>query len=499
MDKSEKDNAIKQKHIRQMQYDYWKNKVERFKQTEISQGFVNSQLTDTQIITKYAFHYLKTVFNKVDVIKGTNTAEFRKIYGIQSKDEMKDRGAHSHHAVDAAVLTLIPSAKRREEILKKSYEYEERNFGKQYHEKPFREFNYSMIEKLKSELLINNIADIDQVMTPGKKIVRKRGRIVWIDKENKIPKVAQGDSIRGELHLQTYYGKIKIAAKDKNGSILRDEKMNIIYNQVDGKDEIWMVLRKPIDKVNFDSDIVVDTHLQQYLKKQLENGVKQNDLVDFQGRKLRHIRCRVKAARGFMNPDNATKVKEHVYKSDKDYKNFIYTDSGENYLFGLYKNEFGNQIVPLNKFEVSQQIKYVENRKENLFKIKEPIIIKGKEALLFHIFETGQKVIFYDNNIEELKDLDKVGISKRLYFVKTLFDAKSQRIIFQHHLEARSNDELQKDFPKEQFGTKGKDGFSKFSTDFVAPRLLLTPGNFNFVIESKDFEMKLDGSIKFKF
>src|SRR5690606_13011639 len=133
MDKDEKDYAIRQRHLRQMNYHYWNNKLDRFTRTEVPQGFVNSQLVDTQIITKYAFHYLKTVFSKVDVIKGTQTAQFRKIYGVQPKEEAKDRGKHYHHAIDAAVLTLIPSARKREEILKKSYEFEEENRGKQYH------------------------------------------------------------------------------------------------------------------------------------------------------------------------------------------------------------------------------------------------------------------------------------------------------------------------------------------------------------------------------
>src|SRR5690606_21769926 len=127
LDKSEKDTAIRQRHLREMDYDYWKNKLDRFTRTDIPQGFVNSQLIDTQIITKYAYHYLKAVFNKVDVIKGTVTAEFRKIYGIQPKEEIKDRSKHSHHAIDAAVLTLIPSARKREEILKDYYEKQENN------------------------------------------------------------------------------------------------------------------------------------------------------------------------------------------------------------------------------------------------------------------------------------------------------------------------------------------------------------------------------------
>ena len=91
---------------------------------------------------------------------------------------------------------------------------------------------------------------------------------------NKIPKIAQGDSIRGELHQQTYYGKIKIASKDENGSLQRDEEGDLIYNQVDGKDEIWMVLRKPLDSVNFKTDVIIDEYLEEHLKKQISKGVK---------------------------------------------------------------------------------------------------------------------------------------------------------------------------------------------------------------------------------
>jgi CRISPR-associated endonuclease Csn1 len=502
IDKESKDIAIRVGHVLQMQYDYWKNKVERFNQTEISQGFINSQLTDTQIITKYAYHYLKTVFNKVDVVKGTNTAEFRKIFGIQSKDESKDRSAHSHHAVDAAVLTLIPPAKKREEILRNSYDYEENNCGKQYHEKPFNGFHYTMIEELKKNILINNLAEKDQVLTPGRKIARKRGRIVWIDKENRIPKIAQGDSIRGELHLQTYYGKIKIAAKNDNGKLLRDDNGNIRYNQVDGKDEIWMVIRKPIDKVNFSSDIIIDEHLSIFLNRQLETGVKQYDLVDFQGNKLRHLRCRVKSARGFMNPDNVTIVKKQTYKSEKDYKNYIYADSGENYVFGLYENKNGREIVSINKFEAADYISAlgIPTDKKELFKQKEPVMIKNEESQLIHVFEVGQKVIFY-STIDELKDIesDPQEISKRLYFIKRLHQASVGNILFQHHLEARSDQDLTLAFPKEVFKSAGKDGFSKFQTDFIAPRILFKPSKPNFIIEGKDFEMKLDGTIKFKF
>ena len=47
-------------------------------------------------ITKYATLYLKSIFNRVDVLKGSDTSEFRKILEIQHMDEKKDRKYHSH-------------------------------------------------------------------------------------------------------------------------------------------------------------------------------------------------------------------------------------------------------------------------------------------------------------------------------------------------------------------------------------------------------------------
>lgn len=507
MDKSAKDDAIRQRHLRQMDYEYWKNKLDRFTKTEITTGFVRSQLSDTQIITKYAFHYLKTVFNKVDVQKGTITAQFRKIFGVQPKLEPKDRSKHSHHAVDAAVLTLIPSAQKREEILKKAYEYEEINHS-QYTEKPFSAFKYSMIEEIEKNILINNLADKDQTLTPGKKVVRKRGKVVWLDRNNKKPKLAQGDSVRGELHLQTYYGKIKIAARDENGKLARNYEGKIIYNQVDGKDEIWMVIRKLITDVNFSTDVIIDEHLAEYLKDQTKNGKKSYELVDFQNNTIRHLRCRVKSGRGFMNPENVTVVKEQTYKSKKEYKNYIYADSGDNFMFGLYENDNGRKIVSINTFDAVSKYTINQNsdKKEGIFKSIEPVFIgtgrNRAEATLKHIFLVGQKVIFFTDREDpesEIKNLNQEELSSRLYFVKKLADANAQRILFQHHLESRSDEQLSNDFSRESFGTRGKDGFSTFSTDFIAPKLLLTPAKFDFFIEDLDFTMNLDGSINFKF
>lgn len=508
-DKDSKDSAIRRKHIIQMELDYWKNKVDRFTRKDVPKGFKNSQLTDSQLISKYAFHYLKTVFNRVDVQNGSNTAVFRKIYGIQPKNEIKDRTKHYHHAIDAAVLTLIPKASERERLLENYYSDQENNRDGNYPIKPFEGFDYGKLDEIKKNILINNIPNKDQAFAPGKKVVRKRGRIVWLrDKNNdlilnevgeKQPMLAQGDSVRGQLHLDTFYGKIKAVARDEHNKPVRDSNGKFTFNQVNGKDEMWVVGRKPISSIKIGADEIIDKHLEEHIKNQIDSGISLSELKDFNGKTIRHLRVRVKAGRGFLDAENVTELKGQTYKSKHAYKQFIYTNSGDNYVFGLYEDSVSNRkTIPINLFEASKISKHSPDTSlDNLFE-KSIKIGRGKnitEAFLKHVFQIGQKVIFFENLLEEITEVE--NYSERLYYVRVLADAKQGLIQFQHHLEARSDDQLSIDFPVKDFGQKGKNGFSKFSSDFIAPRLLLSAGNLSCLIEGRDFEFKLDGSIKF--
>jgi CRISPR-associated endonuclease Csn1 len=509
LDKAQKDNAIRNRHLVEFELKYWRDKLDRFEREDVPAGFKNSQLVDTQIISKYALHYLKTVFKKVDVQKGSVTSEFRKIYGIQEKGSKKDRTKHYHHAIDAAVLTLIPPAAKREEILKKAYEYEEKCAGKQYKELPFEGFKYETIEQIKNEILINNRPSKDQVLTPAKKHVRKRGKQVYLkdrkgdfildERGVRKEKFASGSSIRGQLHKETFYGQIKIAKKE-NGSLIRNEDGKIVFNQINGKDEFWAVIRVQVTDSKFNPKNIVDDSLRDYVLKQLESKTP-NDLIDFRGKKIRHIRCRVNSGRGFMNPENLTKVKRQTYLSDKEYKNFYYADSGANYLFGLYETSKGKrEVKAVNVFSAAKinSLKPVRS-KEELFEPNLCIGAKKEIAKLIHVFQEGQKVIFFFESKEELKELPLGELSKRLYFVRRLHQATIGNIQFQHHLEARTDEELVKAFPKDKFKSAGKDGFSKFQKDFIAPRLLFKPIRDEFIMEERDFLFQMDGSINFLF
>lgn len=73
------------------------------------------------------------------------------------------------------------------------------------------------------------------------------------------------------------------------------------------------------------------------------------------------------------------------------------------------------------------------------------------------------------------------------------------RCDFREISTSRSDEQLSIDFPNSNgFGQRGKNGFSKFTLDFVAPRLLLSPSNYSFIIERKDFDMSLDGKTTLK-
>lgn len=115
--KDRKDQCMREMHLWKMELEYWKKKLERFTVTEVTDGFKNSQLVDTRVITRHAVLYLKSIFPHVDVQRGDVTAKFRKILGIQSVDEKKDRSLHSHHAIDATTLTIIPVSAKRDRML----------------------------------------------------------------------------------------------------------------------------------------------------------------------------------------------------------------------------------------------------------------------------------------------------------------------------------------------------------------------------------------------
>jgi CRISPR-associated endonuclease Csn1 len=91
-----------------------------------------------------------------------------------------------------------------------------------------------------------------------------------------------------------------------------------------------------------------------------------------------------------------------------------------------------------------------------------------------------------------LEELNENDILKRLY---TILGFDEGKIYFKHHLNAMNDAELKNEL--ERLGIPKK-GTSKFNFDFPVPKLSFTKDNFNFAIEGKHFEIKLDGKIEWK-
>lgn len=533
-DKQIKDNIIIRRHMIKMDLDYWRYKLQTFTTTEYKVGWRNSQLRDTQTITKYALPYLKTVFNKLEVQKGSITADFRKIYKIQPRLDKKERNKHSHHAIDAAVLTLIPPASIRDKILLRYNEAKENNQG--YHEKPrqWESFHSEKILGIEDDLLINFQAQ-QRTLTPTYKTVRKRGEVQYVkeklpngkwqykldEEANKIPLKSNGDSIRGNLHDDTFYGAIKQPVyEEKDGKFIpqSDGQGSFIFQTNEKrKDNIFFVTRHREGlgylKSFEDLELIIDPNLRNYFKKEIGNRIENGKTFaqallepiwafgtskDKNGNPLkpiRHIRTKVKGGGGgFIN--NPAEIKPiESYISKHSYKQHIYAQNGETTVCAFYQSivneELVREIVPYNILEISK-VKDRTNLDNSVQKNIEKTIKKERHLIpLYVTLKLNQKVLFYENDKEELISLSNKELSSRLYIIVKFEDG---RISLKHHLNSMSEDILKKEMKRLGLADVGASSFS-FSNPI--PKLRISKANFNFIIEGKHFTIKPDGEIQF--
>jgi CRISPR-associated endonuclease Csn1 len=499
-DVDRKNANIRLSHYLKFELDYWQKKYQTFtvKPEDWKDQWKNSQLVDTQIITKYARAYLKSLFYHIDVQKATIVNEFKKIYQIQN-DEQKDRSRHSHHAIDAAVLTLIPGSAKREEILKQYYQALEQK--QKFHTKPYDTFDANHVLTIDENILIYH-ATRDKTLTPTRKKVRKRDKVL-LTKTGK-PMVMQGHSIRGQLHKETFLGAIKVVERNKEGFALKENGKYVIKKNKNGKEEIWKVARvqiKELKKEDFDDpkpgkEYIVDELLRKHIKKQLDNGTSLNDVVDFQGKKIRHIRYKNFVQKTF-------DVKQHIFLSKQKHKQFTYAqntqDSG-NYLYLLHEGEVEKKVKKEIRKEIIREAKIIslfDFCKLGFSSVKQiwndnGLNITENNIPLKYIIKAGRKALFYDKSKEELKDLDRKALQNRLFKVYKFNEIGSPYIYLQNHIEARSEKELEN-------LDKGKDGYTKFDPNIFQYRLKLKCDKLNCVFEGNEFKIKPDGTIVFNF
>lgn len=500
--KEKRDILIQKRHLLKFELDYLKSKLQAFTVAEFKASWRNSQLRDTQIMTKYAVPYLKTVFDRVEVQKGNVVNDFKEIFSVKLFGQKKNRTKHSHHSVDAAILTLIPKPAERERILKEFNLAKDQRVAHTYHEQPigWKNFKTGYIKEIENETLINNVTE-QRTLTPTFKRLRKRGEIQY-DKNGNV-KWAKGDTIRGQLHGESLYGAVKQPKRDEKGKILFDgnKKMQL-------EDEIKLVIRKPLVYAKDAASpgfknlaeikkVIVDDALFQIIKQQvekaesfksaLENGIYMLNKNGEKVNKIRHIRCFDR-----LKQTTAVQPHEHDFISDKEYKQTTYAQNGENVFCLFYKGKIKNKeeraINIIGIFDLAKMRDSIRDESD-FFEIPHfSSVKKKKEKLpLYAVLKSGQKAIFYKENLEELKELDEKELSNRMY--KMYIFEGDGRIRLKHHLISGSTTEI-----KKEYKVSSSMNFEKYS-----PLLRMTANGWNFAIEEKDFEMNLDGTINWKF
>jgi len=534
-----KDNFIRKRHELRYQRDYWRNKYSRFTMKDVPEGFKNSQLVDTGIITKYSRLYLNTLFDKVYTVKGSTVADFRRLWGLQDEYEKKARGNHIHHCIDAITIACI-TKENYEKLAQFYHEFEDMKIEGITQlprvDQPWKTFVVD-VKAIENEILISHYTP-DILPKQTKKKLRSRGIIKYSFKkylpkeykekqegkdyfkivENgtemfKIPVYQKGDTTRGSLHQQTFYGAVEKTELNKKGE---PEKV------------IKYVVRKPLYLLDENSiknivddrvrEIVSNAKIQEKnLQKQIENLLKQrrnaeeneeaeidNEIAGLK-QQIAELYCLpnkngtpvpIKKVRVYqpMVTNPLSGFKKHRDLSSKEYKQQYNVANDGNYAMAVYEGIDRNEklkrsIIMVNNFDAG---KFFNGKlEESPFPDKHP-----KTGLyLKYLLKTGTLVMFWEKSSEELrsKKVDKV---KRLYKITKM--SKNGQVTFKYHQEARNDENLRLDYEKE-FGVKAPKSLTNGESfiDFVNPfpKLLLSPPNFNFIVENYDFKISSTGDI----
>lgn len=466
----QKNRAIQQRHYLKLELDYWKQKVYRFTATEIKPNFKNSQLVDTGIITKYSELFLKSLFQRVFPAKGTMVADVRKSWGLGQKD----RNYHYHHAIDAVVLTCMGKS-IRDGLAEAFKESEENRYQDKFKiAKPWQTFTEDVNQLKENIIVVHNHKDKIEKQTVRK--LRKRNKIQYDNQGSVIYEKGQG--IRASLHKDTFYGAIE--RENENA-----------------EKEIWFVLRKPVNSTFTEADVdkIVDEGIKaRILKHGLKNIRTPEGWIllpnekDEKGNEIKEMlvkKIRVKTANKNLPQ---IKAQSHVSQGKrKEYKEYYYATLENIFAMAIYEtiDGKGKKIQKHKTISAFDLAKYNQGKSKLELPVEQNIKIEGKKETILvplsKILRVNQMAIFYENSPEELKNLSKEALNKRLFKI-TQFESDG-RIQLRHHAQGGADKDLQKES----------------SVNFEKPvqKLRISLSNVKAIFEGQDFILHPSGKIDF--
>ena len=469
--KSEKDNAIQRRHYLQMQLDYWRGKYERFTMTEVPEGFSNRQGVDIGIIGKYARLYLKTVFDRIYTVKGSTTAAFRKMWGLQEEYARKERTNHVHHCIDAITIACIGQREydRWAQYAADEEQYRYGENGKPNFEKPWPTFTED-VKAVGDALLVAHHTP-DNMAKQTRKRLRIRGK-VKLNADGK-PIYQQGNSARCRLHQDTFYGaierdgEIRYVVRKTLGQLQPGDIDKIVDDTV--RDRV----REAIDEVGFKTATNPDEYT---IWMNREKGVP-----------IRKVRIFTPSV------TQPIALKRQRDLSEKEYKRDYHVANDGNYCIAIYEG-YNKKGKTKRTFELISNLEAAQYFKASTDRDARPDLVPQADTNGFPlkcILKTGTMVLFYEDSPAELYDCSHKELARRLYKVTgfstlTVSSNSYGRLTLKHHQEARPAGEL-----------KAKSGEWKTNEEY-RPVISLLHTQLNAYVEGYDFELTVTGEIKFK-
>lgn len=459
MDKAVKDRLIQKRHLLKLELDYWLGKYKRFQMEEVPEGFARRQGAGIGLVGKYAGLYLKSLFHKADdrnksnvrVVKGTTTAEYRKMWGIQDEYEKKSRDNHVHHCIDAITIACIEPGEYNAtaRYYQQLEEYERTNANKPSFPKPWSSFTED-IKAIAQEMLVVHSTPDNMPKRARKYVQTSNGK-----------KLALGDSARGSLHNDTYYGaierdgEIKYVIRKELGSIKETDIENIVDDVVKEK------VKQAIAEKGF--------------KKAMEEDIFMNEE---KGIKIKKVRCYTPSV------TNPLHIRTHRDKSQKEYKRQFYVTLDGNYCMAIYEGEVKGKMK--RTYEIVNMIDAASYFKKSADLTKRyPIAPETKNGLKYRCtVRTGTQIILLQSDNEELNLADKDDLARRFYYVAVM--QKDGRIVLRYNQDARDATTLKKE---------RKSGAYKVGEQYRS-EIMLSLSDFHALVEGVDFKINVLGEIE---
>ena len=430
--------------------------------TEVPEGFSRRQGTDISVISRYARMYLKSVFKQVYIVKGIATSDFRKMWGIQEEYTKKERVNHVHHCIDAITIACIGKSEydKLAKFYHESDEYKQGRGEKPVFEKPWPSF-VSDIKQIQDELLIAHYSK-DNMPKQAKRYVRdsKGGKVL-----------TQGDTARASLHNDTYYGAIEVDGEIKY----------VVRRNLDGLDEkdVKNIVDGEVRSIVENAILIHGS-----LKKALEETIWMNEEKQVPIKKVRVFTGSV---------TRPIHIRQQRDQSKHEYKRQYHVQNDRNYMMAIYvgqdkkgkeKREFElvNNITAANFYRRSNDKVPTDNQLV-------PLYSKSGYQLRYKL-KIGTMVLLYENDPEEVWELDKKNLQRRLYKVTGMSSMVLRQkdyygtIEMVHHQDARPSSEIKKINGEYKSGEQFRSGIKMLHTQFKA------------LIQGVDFEINDLGEIR---